>query len=82
MSGPSLRHGSDDSTGPPPQEAEEAIDTIVTREGATRVIQILREYTDSLSKQMAGAVDAAVKDQVEGEVLAIDDYVRRMETLS
>jgi len=63
-------------------EAEEAIDTIVTREGATRVIQILREYTESLSKQMAGAVDAAVKDQVEGEVLAIEDYVRRMETLS
>ena len=64
------------------QEAEEAIDTIVTREGATRVIQILRDYTDALAKQMVGAVDAAVKDQVESEVLAIEDYVRRMETLS
>jgi hypothetical protein len=63
-------------------EAEEAIDVIVAREGATRVIQILREYADSLSKQMAGAADAAVKDQVENEVLAIEDYVRRMETLS
>jgi hypothetical protein len=63
-------------------EAEEAIDTIVAREGATRVIQILRDYTDTLSKQMAGAVDAAVKDQVENEIVAIEDYVRRMETLS
>jgi hypothetical protein len=64
------------------QEAEEAIDAIVTREGATRVIQILKDYTDSLSKQTAGAVDAAVKDQVENEILAIENYVRRMETLS
>lgn len=64
------------------KEAEEAIETIVTREGATRVIQILRDYTDALSKQMASAVDASVKDQVEHEILAIEDYVRRMETLS
>jgi hypothetical protein len=64
------------------QEAQETIDAIVTREGATRVVQILKDYGDSLSKQMSGAVDAAVKDQVETEVLAIEDYVRRMETLS
>ena len=64
------------------QEAEEAIDAIVTREGATRVIQILKGYTDSLSKQMAGAVEPAVKDQVESEIMAIEEYVRRMETLS
>jgi hypothetical protein len=64
------------------QEAEETIDAIVTREGAARVIQLLREYTDTLSKQMSGAVEAAVKDQVENEILVIEDYVRRMETLS
>lgn len=64
------------------QEAEEAIDTIVTREGAAKVIQILKDYTDTLSKQMSGAVEAAVKDQVEHEIVAIEDYVRRMETLS
>jgi len=64
------------------QEAEETIDTIVTREGAAKVAQILRDYSESLSKQMAGAVDAAVKDQVENEIVAIEDYVRRMETLS
>lgn len=64
------------------QEAEEAIDTVVTREGATKVIQILRDYTDSLSKQMGSAVEPTVKDQVENEILAIEDYVRRMETLS
>ncbi|HKS22638.1 MAG TPA: tubulin-like doman-containing protein [Thermoanaerobaculia bacterium] len=63
-------------------EAEEAIDTIVTREGAARAAAILKEYTLSLSKQMAGVADAAVKDQVELEVVAIEDYVRRMETLS
>jgi hypothetical protein len=64
------------------QEAEETIDAAVTREGAVRVIQILREYTDSLGKQMASAVEPQVKDQVEHEILAIEDYVRRMETLS
>jgi hypothetical protein len=64
------------------QEAEEAIDAIVTREGAVRVVSILKEYTTSLSKQMAAVADAAVKDQVEHEVIAIEDYVRRMETLS
>lgn len=64
------------------QEAEESIDAVVTREGAVRVVQLLREYTETLSKQMGGAVDAAVKDQVESEILAIEDYVRRMETLS
>ena len=64
------------------QEAEETIDAIVTREGAARVVSILKEYTASLSKQMAGVGDAAVRDQVEHEVLALEDYVRRMETLS
>lgn len=64
------------------QEAEETIDAVVTREGAVRAIQILRDYTDSLSRQMASAVEPQVKDQVENEILAIEDYVRRMETLS
>ncbi|HEX9983728.1 MAG TPA: tubulin-like doman-containing protein [Thermoanaerobaculia bacterium] len=64
------------------QEAEEAIDAIVTREGAVKVVQILKEYTESLTKQMAGAAEPAVKDQVEHEIQAIEDYVRRMETLS
>lgn len=64
------------------QEAEETIDAIVTREGAAKVAQILKEYTETLSKQMAGAVEPAVKDQVENEIVAIEDYVRRMETLS
>ncbi|HUR79314.1 MAG TPA: tubulin-like doman-containing protein [Thermoanaerobaculia bacterium] len=64
------------------QEAEAAIEAVVTREGAAKVIQILKDYGDSLSKQMGGAVEPAVKDQVEHELLAIEDYVRRMETLS
>ena len=64
------------------QEAEESIDAVVTREGAVRVAQILRGYTDALSRQMATAVEAQVKDQVENEILAIEDYVRRMETLT
>lgn len=64
------------------QEAEEAVEAILAREGATKVIQILKEYAESLSKQMSGAVEPAVKDQVESEIVAIEDYVRRMETLS
>lgn len=64
------------------QEAEDAIDAVVTREGAAKVVQLLREYADALSKQMGGAVEPAVRDQVENEIIAIEDYVRRMETLS
>ncbi len=64
------------------QEVEEAVDAIVTREGAVRAAQILREYSEALSKQMANAVEPQVKDQVENEILAIEDYVRRMETLT
>jgi len=64
------------------QEAEEAIDAAVTREGAVRAAQILREYAEALSKQMASAVEPQVKDQVENEIVAIEDYVRRMETLA
>ena len=64
------------------QEVEEAVDAIVTREGAVRAAQILREYAESLSKQMANAVEPQVRDQVENEILAIEDYVRRMETLT
>lgn len=64
------------------QEVEEAVDAIVTREGAARAAQILREYSEALSKQMANAVEPQVKDQVENEILAIEDYVRRMETLT
>jgi hypothetical protein len=64
------------------QEAEETIDAVVTREGAVRAAQILREYAESLSKQMANAVEPQVKDQVENEIVAIEDYVRRMETLA
>jgi hypothetical protein len=65
------------------QETQETIDNVVAREGATRVVQILRDYADSLSKQMTEAtVDPSVKDQVESELLAIEDYVRRMATLS
>jgi hypothetical protein len=64
------------------QEAEEAIDAVVTREGAVRAAQILREYSESLSKQMASAVEPQVKDQVENEIVAIEEYVRRMETLA
>jgi hypothetical protein len=61
------------------QEAKEAIDAIVTREGASKVIQILKDYSESLTRQMSGAVDAAVKDQVESEIVAIEDYMRQIE---
>lgn len=64
------------------QEAEAEIDAVVTREGAVRAAQILREYAESLAKQMASAAEPQVRDQVENEILAIEDYVRRMETLA
>jgi hypothetical protein len=63
-------------------EAEEAIEAIVTREGATKVIQTLRDYTEWLSKQMGSAMAPTVKEQVESEILAIEDYIRRIETMS
>jgi regulator of sigma D len=64
------------------QEAKEVIDGVVTREGRGKVIQLLKDYSESLSRQMSGAVEPAVKDQVESEIVAIEEYVRKMETLS
>ncbi|HEX8169024.1 MAG TPA: tubulin-like doman-containing protein [Thermoanaerobaculia bacterium] len=64
------------------KEAEEAVEGIVKQQGAAKVAQILKEYTETLARQMGGATDAAVKEQVEQEIVAIEDYVRRMETLS
>jgi hypothetical protein len=62
------------------QEAEEWIDAVVSREGAERVVQMLREYSGSLSKQMARAAEPRVKDQVEREIQAIESYVRSVES--
>ena len=64
------------------KEAAEAVELALAREGAAKVIPILKEYTETLSKQMAGAVEPAVKDQVESEIVAIEEFVRKMETLS
>jgi hypothetical protein len=64
------------------REAQEAIDTIIAREGATKVSQILRDHAESLTRQMNSTVEPAVKDQVENEIVAIEEYVRRMESLS
>lgn len=64
------------------QEAQEIIDSIVTREGAAKVARLLKDYAESLAKQMAGPVEPAVKDQVENEIHAIEDYIGKMETLA
>jgi hypothetical protein len=61
------------------RETEEAIETIVSREGVAKVIEKLKTHSAKLAARDFN--DEAVKDQIESEINAIDDYVRQMEKL-
>jgi hypothetical protein len=61
-------------------ETEAAVETILAREGASRVKDILKKYTVMLASKPVN--DSAVRDQLEAEIGAIEDYIRRIETVS
>jgi hypothetical protein len=58
---------------------EEKIDAITRTEGESRISAVLREYSEQLAKQVVGRdIDSAVKEQVEGEILAIESHLQEM----
>jgi hypothetical protein len=64
------------------KEIEEKVDSITRTEGEVKVSNVLRDYVEQLAKQVsAGNVDAAVKEQVEGEINAIEEYIQRMKKI-
>jgi len=61
------------------RELEEKIDSITRTEGEGRISSVLREYSEQLAKQVVGRdVDAAVREQVESEILAIESHLQEM----
>lgn len=61
------------------RELEEKIDAITRTEGESRISAVLREYSEQLAKQVVGRdIDSAVKEQVEGEILAIESHLQEM----
>jgi Tubulin like len=64
------------------KEVEEKIDSITRTEGEMKINAVLREYVDQLAKQVSGReVDASIKEQVEGEIQAIEGHLQEMTKL-
>ncbi len=64
------------------KEIDDEIGRVTRVEGQTKVSAVLREYVEQLIKQAsAGKVDSSAKEQVEGEIRAINDFLERMVTI-
>jgi hypothetical protein len=64
------------------KEVEERVDVIAHSKGQEEITKTLRDYGDGLQKQMAGGnIDQSIKEQVEGELQSIDDYLSRIATI-
>jgi hypothetical protein len=64
------------------KEIEEIIEGIVRTQGEAKVSLSLRNYSEELASQASsGRIDATVKEQVEGEVHAIEEYLQRLATI-
>lgn len=64
------------------REVEEMVDTITRTEGEMKINTVLRDYTEQLAKQVSGRdIDASIKEQVEGEIQAIEGHLQEMTKL-
>ncbi len=64
------------------REIEDKVDSIVRTEGELKVNAALREYAEQLVGQVSGGnVDSSIKEQVEGEIQSVEDYLRRAGTI-
>jgi len=64
------------------REVENMVDAITRTEGESKINSVLRDYTEQLAKQVAGRdVEASIKEQVEGEIQAIEGHLQEMEKL-
>jgi Tubulin like len=64
------------------KEVEEKVDAITRTEGESKINAVLRQYIEQLAKQVAGRdVDGSIKEQVEGEIQAIEAHLQEMSTI-
>jgi hypothetical protein len=64
------------------KEVEEKLDAITRTEGEMKISAVLREHIEQLASQVLGGnVDSSIKEQVEGEIQAIEDHLKRMGTI-
>jgi hypothetical protein len=61
------------------KEVEDRVDAVTRSKGQEEIARILREHSDRLQKQVgSGKIDDSIKEQVEGELQSIDDFLQRM----
>lgn len=61
------------------KEVENKVETLTRIKGHEEISRILREHSDRLQRQVAsGNIDDSVKEQVEGELQSIEDFVVRL----
>jgi len=61
------------------KEVEDRVDAVTRSKGQEEISRILREHSDRLQKQVgSGKIDDSIKEQVEGELQSIEDFLQRM----
>jgi predicted DNA-binding protein len=64
------------------KEIEERVNLIARAEGQAKVADVLREHVDHLVRQVSeGHVDPSIKEQIESEIQAVDDYLLQLSTI-
>lgn len=64
------------------KEVEDKVDTLTRTKGHEEISRILKEHSDRLQKQVVGGkIDDSIKEQVEGELQSIEDYLQRLGTI-
>lgn len=61
------------------KEVEDKVNTVTRIKGQDEISRVLREHSERLQKQVAGGnIDDSIKEQVEGELQSIEDYLQRL----
>jgi hypothetical protein len=61
------------------KEVEDKVNTVTRIKGQDEISRVLREHSERLQKQVAGGnIDDSIKEQVEGELQSIEDYLHRL----
>ncbi|OLE25869.1 MAG: hypothetical protein AUI36_32385 [Cyanobacteria bacterium 13_1_40CM_2_61_4] len=64
------------------KEVEDKVETITRTRGQDEITKILRDYIERVKKQVStGKVDDSIKEQIEGELKSVDDYLRNSTTI-
>lgn len=64
------------------KEVEEKVEVITRTRGQDEITKILRDYIERVKRQVStGKVDDSIKEQIEGELKSVDDYLRNSATI-